>query len=163
MNHHSHYTDRQRAALLCQSRIRREVKRIERHWWQIAPDFYLMLNGKLYEELDLPSFAAWCDTIGVSASHGYSLAQACSQPEPVRDSLQGKLSIGLVKLIMPKLQTLESDDEKLELIQHVSEMRWHDARQELNGDDLITKWVESQCPRCKATLELSRNAQVRIK
>lgn len=167
----AHYTPRQRAALNHEAHIKRQVRLVNRHWQIAAPHFGAIMRERLYEELDFANFGAWCESIGVSPSHGYALAQIDGLPEQVQNSLQG-IGLGKAKLILPQIiealhdaeenipRETKSFDETIEsvneLIESAQRMTWHDLRQEMNGDDAAPHWVAVQCPRCKKNLRASR-------
>jgi hypothetical protein len=159
-----HYTPEQKKALYCKVQCERQAKLIDRHWRLSAPYFAKMLNEHLFEELDMASFSEFCESIGVSASHGYSLAQLFGLPQDVKDSLQRKnVTLGKLKVILPKLEQAvedQDDDQVEELIDDAARMRWSDLRQEVSRDTPTPKPVPTECPSCGATLELSRAAQI---
>ncbi len=159
-----HLTPQQKDALLCEAHCKRQARLAEKHWVRSAPYFAKMLNEQLFAELDFANFSTWCESIGVSASHGYSLAQLAGLPEGVRDSLQGKqVNLGNLKLILPRLEEAieqQDDDEVDELIDEASRLRWSDLRQEMNGDTPAFQPVPIDCPHCGYVIELSRAARV---
>lgn len=156
-------TPRQRRALKYERFIRSRLDRTERDWKAIKRYVTIVHDERLYDEWDV-DFHEWLADIDLSRSMGFDLVAIQSSPF---NGLLETLTISKARMVLPHLRDELGEPiswERAErLIEHAQEMKQDDLRQELNGDDLITKWVESQCPRCKAILELSRNAQVRIK
>jgi hypothetical protein len=159
-----HLTVRQRQALACEKLCIRQKKFAEAHWMRAAPYFAKMLNEQLYAELDFGNFSAWCDSIGISGSHGYLLAQIYNLPQPIQDSLQRKnVGLGKANLIMHRLNTAVEvgNMEAAEgIVEKAATMRYHDIRQDMMGDDPIFKPVPINCPHCGYILELSRAASI---
>lgn len=163
-NKTKHYTKRQSAALLCQAQCIRQARLVDQHWKKAAPFFRRMNDERLYEELDFPNFSAWCESINVSPSHGYSLAKLDALPPETKNYLQvKKVGLGKIKLLLPHLQD-KTSQEQIETIERCEDedMTWHAARQELNGDDIITKWVVVKCPRCNKSLRASRAVTLEV-
>lgn len=159
-----HLTVRQRQALACEKLCIRQKKFAEAHWFRSAPYFAKMLNEQLYCELDFASFSDWCESVGVSPSHGYLLAQIHNLPEPIKLSLQRK-QVGLSKanLVIHRLNTaieVGNMEAAEAIVEKAATMRYHDLRQDTQGDDPIFKPVPIQCPHCKWTIELSRAASI---
>lgn len=164
----SHFTQRQRDALLCEANCKRQARLVELHWKKSAPYFARMLNQKLYEELDFPNFSSWADSISVSSSHAYALAQLSGLPESIQESLEEKnVTLGKIKLILPKLEeALQNQDNEGvdELVDSASRMPWHDLRESVVGDSPVPRYVFNSidCPTCQSVIELRLSRAVEI-
>ena len=153
-----HGTARQQKAQRLQSYVEQRLKRQERDWRKIARWLARFQDEKLYEELDFPNFHSWAESIHISRSLAYDLVAIVSSPH--KDLLQ-TLKISHARLLLPKLETLDTSGVA-DLVNDISGLTWHDARQRLYGDDPIQRVVSIACPACGVMLKSSKSVTLEV-
>jgi len=153
-----HGTARQRKAQRLQSYVERRLARQEGDWRKVAQWLAKFYDEKLYEELDFYSFHAWSESIHIGKSLAYDLVAI--EKSPHKAMLQ-TLRVSTARLLLPKLPELDTTGVA-DLVNDLSELTWHDARQFLYGGDPFPTVVVVACPACGVLLRSSKSVTLEI-
>lgn len=160
-------SERLRRAQKLDAEIRSTVKKAQDLWVGLIPHVTEFYHDKLYQEFGFSSFSEYCQALGYSDSHLYSLVSIGEQPPAVRAAME-QIGISKAKLALPRVKG-QPIDRRLEIVQQIGALDWRAAaeqssreREEQRNQQQEERLFATECPHCHRSLLADRPVNLRV-